>query len=363
MNTVPSFVRLRVFCSKTAFALLLALAGPVHAATPEDLAARYGESAYLAKHKHKEVRVLTVGDGPQRAYVFIPAAPRPKKAPLVLFHHGWLGTSPKNFGALIDHLVKRGAVVIYPVYQDPPHTSPQDVTALAGNADRDALEAVEDAYPHLVERDKTLYFGYSMGAAISFNLALNPGKYDLPPPRALVLAAPGDAHHVAKGPDSASIIGKIEKLPADLPVALMTGASDTSIGLPTARALAPRLCRIKADRRTLLIFPSDEHGDGHIKSGHGSPGAPDTRYDFADPRGPVPKSISAREGFEASTSLNTLDFYGYWKVVDGVFDWVTAGRYPREVFGHGAETRFLGLWPDGTPYKPALIEDPCAERD
>ena len=348
--------------------LLLAsvfLAAHAGAASPSlsELAARYGESAYLAKQKHALVRVLAVGKGPQRAYAFVPDAPLPEKAPVILFHHGWLGTSPKNFGALIDHLVRRGAVVIYPVYQDPPNTMPREVTALAGNADRAALAAVEEAYPGMMERGKTLYYGYSMGAAIALNLALAPGKYGLPPPRALALAAPGDAHHVVRGAEAATIVGAVEKLPADLPVALMAGAADTSIGLPTARALAARLCHVRPDRRTLLIFPSDESGDVHIKAGHGSPGAPDSRYDFRDPRGPVPDRIPAREGFEASASLNKLDFNGYWKVVSGLLDWIESDRYPVEVFGLGAEARFLGLWADGTPYKSALIEDPCGDRE
>jgi hypothetical protein len=198
-----------------------------------------------------------------------------------------------------------------------------------------------------------------MGAAIALDLALDPGRYGLPPARALVLAAPGDAHHVARGPAGASIVGPIERLPASLPVALMTGAADTSIGLPSARALAARLCGRAAEHRVLFVFPSDSHDGRVIKAGHGSPGAPDTRYDFPDSHGAVPERIGARAGFEPSASLNTLDFYGYWKVVDGVFDWVATGRYPEEVFGGGEDARFLGLWPDGTPYSPARIEDPC----
>ena len=62
---------------------------------------------YLAHNKHKKVEVLTVGEGIERAYVFIPQSPTPKGAPLVLFHHGWLGMNPKNFGGLID-LIRKG---------------------------------------------------------------------------------------------------------------------------------------------------------------------------------------------------------------------------------------------------------------
>ncbi|OQX09659.1 MAG: hypothetical protein BWK76_21920 [Desulfobulbaceae bacterium A2] len=345
--------------------LLAGSGGAARAREPElaDLATRFSPEAYLARQRHAEVRVLAVGEGADRAYAFIPAAPHPGRAPLVLFLHGWLGVSPKNFGALIDHLVLRGAVVIYPVYQTPPQTQPRQVTDLAAGATRAALAAVEASYPSLVDRGKVLYYGYSMGAAIAINLARAPARHGMPPPQVLVLVAPGDAHHVAHGPEGASIIGDPGDLPADLPVVLMTGAADTSIGVATARALAPRLCHGRTDRRTLLVFPSDERGDVRVKSGHGSPGAPDSRYDFRDASAPVPACIPARDGFEPSASLNTLDFAGYWKVVSGMLDWVESGRYPSEVFGTGAEVHFLGLWPDGTPYKPALVEDVCGARN
>ncbi|TAN47605.1 MAG: hypothetical protein EPN21_17030 [Methylococcaceae bacterium] len=345
---------------KIAFFILAFAAGlSVADAGSTPPAEKYSAPAYSAQHQHARVKVLTVGEGAQRAYAFIPDDPPPKKAPVVLFHHGWLGVSPKNFGALIDHLVRRGAVVIYPVYQEPPHTMPSAITELAATADRQALAEVAHLYPELMDLEKVMYYGYSMGAAISLNLASAPDKYGLPGPRALALMAPGNAHHVMHGPESASIIGDLAKIPADLPVVLVGGQADTAIGLPTARAWAAKLCHVQKDRRRLFIFPSDQSGKAQVKAGHGSPGAPDSRYDFPDSHGAVPGVIPARAGFEASASLNTLDFAGYWKIVGGLLDWLAFNRYPDEVFGDNAEATFLGGWPDGKPYKPAVIETPC----
>jgi hypothetical protein len=199
-----------------------------------------------------------------------------------------------------------------------------------------------------------------MGAAISLNLALRPSVYHLPAPRALALIAPGDAHHVAHGSEGRTILGPIEMLPPDLPVALLTGAADTSIGLPTARALASRLCGIRADRRVLMVLPSGEHDGQKVNAGHGSPGAPDSRYDFALTSQDIPARISGRSGFEASASLNQLDFYGYWKVVDALIDGLAQGRLSDAVFGNGTPRQvYLGRWPDGTPYPAAQIERRC----
>ncbi len=329
----------------------------------DELAARYDPKAYLSQEKHAVVHVLTVNEGAKRAYAFVPDSPRPSGAPVIFFHHGWLGVSPKNYGALIDFLVRRGAVVIYPVYQDIPQTMPREVTSLAAAADKEALTAVDHDYPGLIDHNKVMYYGYSMGAAISLNLALAPERYGLPAPRALALMAPGDAKHVVRGPEAASIIGDVSKLPPELAVAVVAGSADTSIGLPTAHELARRMCQLRRDRRTLLIFPSDESGGRHVKAGHSSPGSPDSRYDFPDSRAKVEDSIPPRPDFESSDSLNFLDFAGYWKVVTGLLDWIVSGRYPDDVFGRNAAVSFLGQWPDGTPFKPAVIEEPCAARD
>jgi len=340
---------------------LLAGAAHAHALSPEALEAQFGPEALKQRQRHAAVDVMTLGEGDQRVYVFMPAQPALRgKAPIVFFHHGWQGMNPLNFGGLIDHLARSGQVVIYPVYQQSARTSPQLVTAAAADANRRALEALKARYELTPDPQRILYYGYSMGATIALNLALDPAAYHLPAPRALMLVAPGNAHHVVHGPEGRSIIGPVEQLPSRLPIALLTGEADTSIGLPTARLLAARLCGIRADRRVLMVLPSGEHDGRKVKAGHGSPGAPDSRYDFALTREDIPTRIPGRSGFEASASLNQLDFYGYWKVIDALTDSLEKGELPASVFGDGTpQQTYLGRWPDGTPYPPAQIENMC----
>lgn len=342
-------------------AFLIAVA-PAWAQSGDALEREFGPAALRQRQTHAAVDVMTLGDGAQRVYVFTPAEPAlPKgEAPMVLFHHGWQGMNPKNFGGLIDHLARSGQVVIYPVYQESADTSPQTVTAQAALADRRALDVLAERRGLRPDPRRVLYYGYSMGAAISLNLALDPARHGLPAPRALMLVAPGDAYHVVHGAEGRSIIDPVERLPDNLPVALLTGAEDTSIGLPTARALAARLCGIRADRRVLMVLPGDEHGDTRVHAGHGSPGAPDSRYDFALKSHAIPTHIAGRDEFEASPSFNQLDVYGYWKVIDALVDGLAHDELPDTVFAAGTERqRYLGTWPDGTRYAPIQVEQPC----
>lgn len=317
---------------------------------------------YLAAERHAHVRVRALGAGAERAYVVLPDQPEVQWAPLVILLHGWLGMNPKNFGALIDHLARRGAVVVYPVYQDGERTAPQAVTALAARGINDALAWLAAERPNAVDAAKTLYWGYSLGAAIASSFAVAPEIYGVPEARALVMVAPGDAKHVATGDRAASIYAPVEELAAHLPTLLITGAQDSEIGLPTSRALAARLCHIAADRRALLVLRGDPNAAQPVAAKHGSPGAPDSRYDFPDSNAPVDLTLARRGDFEPSASLNHLDFRGYWRVTVSLMDWLGSDRGGTEPF------RDLPLPPDmghdrERPRPEAIVEPICERKE
>ena len=329
--------------------------------TEQSLLKQSSLSAWEARRQYRDIAVDTVGSGETRAYVFRPTARELNNLPLVLFLHGWKGTNPKNFGGLIDLLVRSGAVVIYPVYQaEGDKTSPQKITANAAQGVRAALDLLKQSHPQLIDPEKTLYWGFSMGASIATNFGVRHTELGVPAPRAMVLVAPGDAYHVVHGAESVPIVARLESLPPTLPVFLVSGAADTSIGVPTARAWAARLCHLPRSHRALLLLPSHADGGQQISSAHGSPGAPDSRFDFPDATASIPGRIAGREGFEASGSLNVLDFYGYWRITMAMFDYVAGGPYPSALFTPGSpENRFLGVWPSGRPYASAVEEEPC----
>jgi dienelactone hydrolase len=360
-----SALRLRAACQFALVITGLACASTIPAAplspTEQSLLKQYSPAAWEARRRYRDIAVDTVGSGETRAYVFRPEARSLNGLPLVLFLHGWRGTNPKNFGGLIDLLVRSGAVVIYPVYQgEGEKTSPQKITANAALGVRDAMDMLRQSHPQLIDEDKTLYWGFSMGASISTNFATRHAELGIPAPRAVVLVAPGDAYHVVHGSESASIVARLESFPPTLPVFLVSGAADTSIGVPTARAWAARLCHLPRSHRALLLLPSHSDGGQQISSAHGSPGAPDSRFDFPDSTATVTKRIAGRDGFESSGSLNVLDFYGYWRITMAIFDYVAGGAYPTALFTpQSPDNRFLGVWPSGKPYAAAIEEEVC----
>src|SRR6516164_3184156 len=62
---------------------------------------------------HGAVRRYEIGQGPRSYWLFEPEQPRPERAPVVVFLHGWFAVNPGFYGAWIDHLVRDGKIVIF----------------------------------------------------------------------------------------------------------------------------------------------------------------------------------------------------------------------------------------------------------
>ena len=56
---------------------------------------------------------------------------------------------------------------------------------------------------------------------------------------------------------------------------------------------------------------------------------------------------------------NTLDFYGYWKLADGLLDAAFRDTHREYALGNTPEQRSLGYLSDGTPVTPLTLEPPA----
>src|SRR5579864_137841 len=100
-------------------------------------------------YPHKSVKRRELGFGAKSYWLFEPAEPAPERAPVVVFHHGWLAMNPGAYGAWIEHLVRSGSIVVFPRYQDGWTTRPADFLLNSLDAVRDAFDVLQTAPGHV----------------------------------------------------------------------------------------------------------------------------------------------------------------------------------------------------------------------
>ena len=107
-------------------------------------------------YPHKAVKHTELGQGPRSYWLFEPADPTPDSAPVVVFNHGWFAVNPAVYGAWIEHLARRGRIVIAPRYQRNWSTPPADFLPNGLIAIREALDVLSTSPSH-VRPDRTKF--------------------------------------------------------------------------------------------------------------------------------------------------------------------------------------------------------------
>src|ERR671913_1308633 len=95
---------------------------------------------------YKVADVVKRGIGTASAGTFVfhgsdtPAKPRP----VVIFLHSWGAVNPALYGGWIDHLARKGLLVLFPRFQDVNRSRPADASNLAEDLIQSALAALAD---------------------------------------------------------------------------------------------------------------------------------------------------------------------------------------------------------------------------
>jgi len=67
---------------------------------------------------------------------------------------------------------------------------------------------------------------------------------------------------------------------------------------------------------------------------------------------------------EPREMLDSMDYYGFWKLFDALTDAAFYGRNKDYALGGGRNQTYMGQWSDGRPVEPLLVSnDPsCGGR-
>jgi acetyl esterase/lipase len=126
--------------------------------------------------------------------------------------------------------VKRGNIVIYPVYQGGLTDAADGMTAAATQAIREALKVL--AARHAADPGKFALVGHSLGGVIAANIAASAATQGLPHPSALFVIEPGEGRRISRK----SILGDYTKIPGDVLLLVLAGDRDQIVGSLTDAA-------------------------------------------------------------------------------------------------------------------------------
>jgi pimeloyl-ACP methyl ester carboxylesterase len=313
------------------------------------------------------------GSGPTAFWLFEPTQPTPAEGPLIVFNHGWGGMDPRSYLAWIDHLVGRGDIVIYPLYQDSLRTPVQDFTPNAIAAVREAIRILESEPGHVRPRlDRFALVGHSMGGPISANLAAAWRMHSLPAPRALMCVEPGKTW--GKYARATFELTDLSQIPEDTLLITVVGDADRVVRDIDAKRIFRESTQVPAANKSYVTLVSDDHGQPALRANHFAPVAwaplpAGTALPAAETSGPIREWLRQRaearredgaaipDLSQSSRTLDALDFYGLWKLFDGLTDAAFYGRNRSYALGGTREQRFMGVWSDGVPVRELLITD------
>jgi pimeloyl-ACP methyl ester carboxylesterase len=292
---------------------------------------------------YTSVTTFNCDDGATGYMLYIPAGPHTDSLPVVVFDHGFGEWNPLRYGHWIDHIVKRGNIVIFPRYQKSEYTTPS--TSFTPNAVTGILRAFDTIKNHPTwtqpELDKVFYIGHSYGGLISANLATNYATYKIPKPKGLLMACPG------YGSYPGGQLSSYSAMDSSIYMLDIFERSDTVVDSTFALQVFNQTTAVPYAHKNLAIHFADNLGTPAITSSHGESSCVDSAYDNGD------KGIVMAQAAYAYT--DATDFYCYWKLFDALEDCSLNGNGCTTAFGDTYAQRYMGLWSNGTPVIPLNI--------
>ncbi len=332
-----------------------------------------------ADYVSDQVTKRAVGRASAATFVFHAAGPAEKPRPVVVFFHSWGAANPQLYGGWIEHLARKGYLVLFPRFQEVNRTRPADAPGIATSLVKEALEALADDPAAKPDLARVAYVGHLAGAIIALNLASGAQEDGLPVPKLVYALMPGG---IASDPKSRGIpLDDLSELDASTLLITMSGDRESIASDRAGRRILKEAVNVPATRKLFMRAGSDDHGFPTTAAALASPGSPKAEYDAAaiklppdPPRDPKQKAPGFRWTADMALSgeqtvltqalgnnvTDALDYLAYWKTFDMAAEAAFAGR---DAASLRSDPKFIdmGTWSDGWPMRRLSAEIPKTE--
>lgn len=276
-------------------------------------------------------------------WLFEPSQPVPDSADVIIFNHGYGVWNPGPYGQWIEHLVRKGNIVIFPKYQTSDAQLPDGYTDHAVIGIMDAINELITNPNRVKPRMYHLaIIGHSYGGVITSNLATNYATYGTPKPKCFMLCEPGT------GGFNGGRLDSYRNMDTDYNALIVVGDDDIVVGNSFGREIMDSTA-IPTSHKNYIIQYADNHGSPNIEATHNEPLCSNNNYDG----GTISTIIT---GGYAASKQDAVDYYCYWKLADALLSCTFYGTDCNYAFGDTPEQRYMGEWSDGTPVLNLVVE-------
>jgi pimeloyl-ACP methyl ester carboxylesterase len=277
----------------------------------------------------------------------------------VIFLHGWGGTNPLYYGAWIDHIVKRGNIVVFPRYQSSILTRREDFIPNTLEAIKAALKQLQTEPGHVrPDLTRVATVGHSLGGVLSASVAALAKESNLPRVRAVMSVEPGLTREPALVP-----MADLKKIESDTLLLSIAGDRDTLVEDYDAKRIYYESSHVSAANKDFVRLVTDDRRFPSLIANHRAPTAPDKEYDNGEGDLTNPRSDRSSGGADSAAdsprnpAVNALDYYGTWKLFDALCDAAFYGKNREYALGNTPQQRFMGKWSDGVAVKELVVTD------
>jgi dienelactone hydrolase len=312
-----------------------------------------GQGPGSGDYRHHSVRKTLHGVGENGYWLFEPADPTPSEAPVVFFLHGGRGMNPRDYGGWIDHLARRGNIVVYPVFEKAEFmASTKDsndvLTQRAFTACKEAVEFMKKSGGGRPRLDRVAVTGHSFGGGLTPQFAGRAERVGLPVPKAIMPVEPG-----WKGKEEYPA-DVLKDIPPSVLALIVVGEDDQFGESRKGDVMFRAMSAIPPNHKRYVIMHSDNHGTSPLVADHSVPLS--ARDDYGTPL--TGRQVRRRAVVDAMTGMvegvvDAFDYNGVWKLFDLLCDTAFSGKEITAVVP--GDTWDMGRWSDGTPIKPMTV--------
>ena len=232
-------------------------------------------------------------------WIITPDDPKPERAPIAIFVPNAGEADPGIYRGWLDHLVRRGFIVLYPVL-------PAQSGAEFSEVVLSVTTMVDSAKSHLAQITTTavvwdllLFIGQGTGGVTAYNLACDNGLKQLVTPKALFIVQPyRETTGIRREPAE---LADATRLAPGCSIILLTGADDDTASDADARQIGQMLAAaLPPDRFASITIRSDRHGNPQLVADH--------------------YMGYAKLGDRGRLRIDSLDWFGSWKLADILAD-------------------------------------------